>query len=148
MPTDRTPAEGGVFPCVALTPANAITPGPWFVAPQKTHFTIQRRLGADGYGDTLAEVVYWSRPAPHQPSREQAEANARAIAAVPDLIDAAEALDAWAIANGLTTSSYCEFCDSHAPKDEPGNITGPVLHDDDCPLALARAALARARGEC
>lgn len=41
------------------------------------------------------------------------------------------------------TSSFCEICHNHAPKDDDGTITGPVAHTDDCALnVLARHVLA------
>lgn len=41
----------------------------------------------------------------------------------------------------LGTSSYCEVCDSHAPKDQPGNLIGPVTHKFGCPVGAALKVL-------
>lgn len=68
-------------------------------------------------------------------------ANAHLIAAAPELYEA------LGILLDLATSSYCEFCQKHAPKDEHGQIVGEIVHAEDCPYLNAAEALAKARGE-
>lgn len=46
-----------------------------------------------------------------------------------------------------STNSYCEWCQRHAPKDDDGNITGPLPHVYDCVRLKADAALSRADAE-
>lgn len=43
-----------------------------------------------------------------------------------------------------STSSYCEFCDSHAPKDDAGDLTDVVRHKTDCPVVTANTLLTKA----
>lgn len=56
------------------------------------------------------------------------------------LADMAEALGALI---DTQTSSYCEWCESHAEKDDDGNPIGPVIHKIGCPYLPARTTLAR-----
>lgn len=73
----------------------------------------------------------------------EAEANARLIAAAPELFDA---LKYWVMAIELVaTDSFCEVCRAHAPKDDDGHIIGPVVHYG-CPFDQARTAIAKAEG--
>lgn len=61
--------------------------------------------------------------------------------------DMREALESWrAFDDHFATSSYCEYCDSHADKNEDGVPIEQVRHDVDCPIILTRAALAKAKG--
>lgn len=41
-----------------------------------------------------------------------------------------------------STDSFCEECHKHAPKDEDGEVTGPVRHGDDCRIGNLERALA------
>lgn len=72
--------------------------------------------------------------------------NARLIAASPGLLEACKAFEEWAEAGSFITSSFCEFCVTHAPKNQDGEISGPINHRPTCALALARAATAKAEG--
>lgn len=123
----------------------AFTPGPWMAAASPSS-VVGWPVVRQGVGRAICGVSYLPKEANAEVYAES-EANAHLIAAAPDGYVAADALDDWAVAKGMTTDSYCEFCDQHAPKDTPGNIIGPVEHESDCPLALARAFLAKARGE-
>lgn len=77
------------------------------------------------------------------PSDEAARV-ARLIAAAPELLAVSKLLTEWAESQAFITSSYCEFCEQSAPKDEDGLPVAEVQHNHDCPLAVARAVLAKA----
>lgn len=47
----------------------------------------------------------------------------------------------------LVTDSYCEECEAHAPKDDAGNIVGPVPHREGCVFGTVLAAIAQAEGD-
>jgi len=66
------------------------------------------------------------------------EANARLIAAAPDLLDALEALMCWKIRDG---SPCC--CPAGIDEDDP-NGPMPTVHSTVC--QQARAAIAKAKG--
>ena len=92
------------------------TPGPWSEA-RRSHCTVLNALFINGGGDRVARVVV-----PHTASNiEEYEANARLIAAAPDLLDALIRLRHWAEA-------------------------GQVNYTGDHPVALARTAIAKATG--
>ncbi len=65
---------------------------------------------------------------------------ARIIMAAPRLLAACELLISKA------DNSYCEWCDRHAPKNDEGYLTGPILHQEGCPYVVARIAIADAKG--
>jgi hypothetical protein len=64
-----------------------------------------------------------------------------------EVVEALQAMIDLAASESLVTSSYCEVCERHAPKDQHGKITGPVSHDADCPIGKARTILARVEGD-
>lgn len=65
------------------------TPGPWFAVPWKNSFGIcTNAIG--GYDNRIAECVYWTGGFVGQPDRAVADANARLIAAAPDLLSLAQ----------------------------------------------------------
>jgi hypothetical protein len=78
----------------------------------------------------------------------EAEPNARLIAAAPDMLAALKAARDMLVHLSQSTDSYCEICESHAPKspDPMGRVVGPVPHEPDCPLGMAESAIARAEG--
>lgn len=116
------------------------TPGPWKVTvPSPT------KLGAkvDVYAvePPPKRGVRWGvcvlEAVRKQDAAEQV-ANARLIAAAPELLDALKAM------LDRDTGSYCEWCEAHAPKDDLGNVTGAIYHRDWCQGEQARAAIAKA----
>lgn len=68
------------------------TPGPWRVERRRHHFQIMhdQRGKGDGYNNRVAETVQWSNATGPQTGPTEAEANARLIAAAPDLLEAGE----------------------------------------------------------
>ena len=111
------------------------TPGPWEYVPSTEHHGPYVTTGADmTYGDiadcyVMSKPAEWStrnggdsKPIPHQ--HERADANARLIAAAPDLLEAATA------ALGMLT----------------GNLDGDWDSDVD-PVVMLRAAISKATGE-
>lgn len=48
-------------------------------------------------------------------------------------------------AEAAMSSSYCEWCDTHAECNEDGVPVDDVRHDQQCPYRLARAAIALAK---
>ncbi len=95
------------------------TPGPW---------KVQRREGYVGQWEVVStcETEWWIADA--APYNERQEENARLIAAAPELLEALEAVLYWAeLIAGDTT-------DKEAAANEEASI------------ALARAAIAKARG--
>lgn len=118
--------------------SNAWTPGPWEYVPSTEH---HGPYVAAPFGGDVADCYVMSnptllsernggksRPIPHQ--AEAADANARLIAAAPELYEALEAL----------LDAYME----NAPSN-PG--PGFWDLDRDSAVIAARAALAKARGE-
>lgn len=98
------------------------TPGPWMVhhEPSLNRFAVR----AEPFGTkTILSVSYWERTLPWD--REHAEANARLIAAAPDLLEACKAL-----------VEYRDIIKQNYP-DLPGLIRG---------MEAARVAIARATG--
>ena len=64
------------------------TPGPWFADNLECVFT-----GREGDGLLICNARNSTVPKQNRPTRQQAEANARLIAAAPDLLAALEGLD-------------------------------------------------------
>ncbi len=71
--------------------------------------------------------------------REEMLANARLIAAAPDLLEALERL-AQSVEGAVQEDydNYCPHCDHY--------IVAGTVHAKDCPLVAAQAAIAKARG--
>jgi hypothetical protein len=64
---------------------------------------------------------------------DEVEANAALIASAPELLDALQ---------GVLAEPYgCSLCDSGTPRDPAKG------HQPDCPYEIARAAIAKTRGE-
>lgn len=108
------------------------TPGPWVT------YGDMARIKAVVDGSTIADA-YWSgddKTSAKVTSEQmtEANANARLIAAAPDLLRACQELSD---SDPLDSEwGYCSCCKAN-----------PRRHLDDCALALARAALAKATGE-
>lgn len=77
---------------------------------------------------------------------EEGRANARLIAAAPDLYEAARAALDLLPNVAEIDDSWCCICDRHAPKNEAGEITGPLPHRESCTYGTLRAAIAKAEG--
>lgn len=109
------------------------TPGPWQVVnstPQRPSRALVCAEGVDIYNAPLCV---------------ETAANARLIAAAPDLHNACEEAYNYLIA--AETDTYCSYCDTHAPKDpDTGRVLGRVKHQDGCLIAIIEAALAKAEG--
>ena len=112
------------------------TPGPW---------KWERRI------DEGATIAVWSLRGPRVLCRwwegightEDAQADARLIAAAPELLDLV-----CCLVHQVDTLNYCEWCRQHAPRDRSGiEIIGRVKHPEDCTYVVARALLARIEGE-
>lgn len=67
------------------------TPGPWSV--NTAHEDPQFQSVSDKDGRTIADIAYHKFTETHYPLRAESEANARLIAAAPELLDAAK----WAL---------------------------------------------------
>ena len=87
------------------------TPGPWTVESDRTTVSMAHQ----------AVIV---APAPDGASREEMRANARLIAAAPDLLRALERIAVY-----------------------PCNCPHDSLPGDECESCIARAAIAKAKGE-
>ena len=112
-----------------MTTTNAThTPGPWKVVPVgvRTHWS--DIVGSDGQIVAQAMNI-------HGAMRELA--NARLIAAAPDLLDACKGmlLQIDPCPDGVPMSARCKVCGNH-----------PTKHNPDCVVLVARAAIARAEG--
>jgi hypothetical protein len=105
------------------------TPGPWFVTPDD--YAVYEKDGYGYRGDTICTV-----PAGDRLTRA---ANARAIAALPDLLAALE---------GLLGSDLVKWFPPWPPEGntEKGPPWSEELKQRAAPLLAARAAIAKARG--
>lgn len=115
------------------------TKGPWHIDPNSNTVYV-----APGFDKRIADVRGWGWLGDKPNGAEEQDANARLIAAAPDLLEALERL-AGAV------KDYAEYhgpSEDHHPDDCP---------DDDCPgcamdlsvsgaINAARAAIAKARG--
>ena len=95
------------------------TPGPWTVQTLWHSFRVVDSRAMTFSNSRLCDVQHWST-SNRGPSREEAEANARLIAAAPDLLDALKDLE---------------------------RVSGSAMLIDDPARANARAAIAKALGE-
>jgi hypothetical protein len=105
----------------------AYTPGPWLVDKND----IRIRPAAPSPGSVLvAEVHYRENP-------QEAYANARLIAAAPDLLALAYALVDYHVgASHANRTGYADGCSN----------CGGIPHSSTCHVALAQAAIAKAEG--
>lgn len=111
-----------------------ITPGPWILGESLEAFVYALRTGNDvnrmslqvqgGYTDT------------GKTTREELDANARLIAAAPDLLSALESL--------LTAHKAYHVA---AQAEVIGTTTAEMLFEKDSLVIEARAAIAKAKGE-
>jgi hypothetical protein len=111
------------------------TPGPWQVVEGDGGYTIANPTIDQQSGAEMYDPVVWEM------GGIGSEADARLIAAAPDLLAACIAL------TNNATDSYCEWCKRHAPKDYFGGILGPIPHLEGCARVLAEAAITKVRGE-
>ena len=112
------------------------TPGPWRV--NENGFEVET---ADGQ-IVVAEVQFPDDG--DEVLRTQGAADAHLIAAAPTLLAACGGA-ATLLASEFVTSSYCEICEKHAPKDDEGDLIGPITHTETCDYRVLRAAIARAK---
>lgn len=104
------------------------TSGPWIKHPsdmlavQTTHH------------QNIAMIQYTQEYHPNYVSYEEAQSNARLIASAPDLLAALERLTDRVFQSDRRTQ--CNFCTAIA--DKP--------HENDCPVADAELAIAKAKG--
>jgi hypothetical protein len=104
------------------------TSGPWF-AERREHCSVVRQSAVrDSYSSRVAECPQWS-PAPHpQPTPDEAFANARLIAAAPELYEAVRL-----------------FVEEYDQNDDSSGVGMMIAYNRA--LEAAKAALAKARGE-
>lgn len=123
------------------------TPGPWrlraLVAESGRRVECLSEV-EDKNGNRIAGC--WGDD-PSQPTHAAKMANARLIAAAPAMRDALTAL-----LSAYYQDAYqgtCHFCDGgpDAAEVQPDTDEDPAAHANGCPVMLAHAALAQARGE-
>jgi hypothetical protein len=73
------------------------TPGPWFLRTGDSHIVV---CGSDG--DSIAGLA---RTTPDRIDPSEQEANARLIAAAPDMLNQLRAVERWMSGYGTTTQS-------------------------------------------
>lgn len=111
------------------------TPGPWMVLDQPHADTFTFFVGAEGRA--IASVFSHPGQKPKEAAIAQESADARLIAAAPDLLAALKDLLPLARIKG----HRCPSCG----RDNSGH--GDACTSDDCPGVMARAAIARAEQE-
>ena len=124
---------------------SGITPGPWKLHEGQT--TRARIVQADNHSLCVAEMPQvaddWGLI--DEDEMEVWRANARAIAAVPEMIEALEVMEKEAGWRGTGANSaeifYCEYCK------EAHEHWGRIPHTAACPITKVATALAKARGE-
>lgn len=112
------------------------TPGPWTLGSFDGN---PAYVSVYGPNDELVADVHAD-----EFDENEAEANARLIAAAPDLLAACEALvDGRQETNTDYTglNRCCLLCDAWA------NRESAIVHTTDCPVGMAQKAIARAKGE-
>ena len=96
------------------------------------------RVQTTGVG--IADVL--SRAGVPHPVQESCAANARLIAAAPELLEELERVLAG-MSGFVADHEYCPFCGASYCGFSEGDDC--LRHSDDCPLTAARAAIAKAR---
>jgi hypothetical protein len=104
--------------------ASKHTPGPWTFQGNGYHWR-NGEYQSDGTSETTGFCPFCA----HGESAAECVANARLIAAAPELLEACKALTA------IETSEPCSYCGR-------GNTT----HGSRCPVSLAEAAIAKTEG--
>lgn len=105
------------------------TPGPWKAVKVGNTKVTQAVIADTQYGFHLIATTH---PIPIENTGRQEE-NARLIAAAPELLEALEAI--------RREPQGCPMCDAGVLRNKDKN------HWPDCPYEMARAAIAKARGE-
>jgi hypothetical protein len=110
------------------------TPGPWYAKQGND------QLVSD---DTTVVSLHpggWHVFSPAD-THGDSEADARLIAAAPELLEALELLcgDEPRVPSEIDGDSFCLHCNAHLQVDEP--------HAPDCPWIKGKAAIAKAHGE-
>lgn len=80
------------------------TPGPWFYDVDGPGWDLHVTAGAPYYIRGAKSVAFWSRSAADRAGHAERSANARLIAAAPDLLAALTAAAVVMEANGLSTA--------------------------------------------
>ena len=125
------------------------TPGPWQLSSESPTI-IKQDMSLIGLpdGGVLIGSACGHESSGFYPTLDESEANARLIAAAPELLEALEDLigpedDPKAGWRGWTPSTEmfrCEFCG------QEDLDCCRIQHDDRCPIKAARAAIAKATG--
>lgn len=112
------------------------TPGPWSVVLKGIGRSVRVSISASIKERTVyvAETIG---------GLDEEESNARLIAAAPELLEALKNMVVGVTYKLGDGGENCRFCDANM--DDEG--TGLDMHDDDCVVHVARAAIAKARGE-
>jgi hypothetical protein len=137
-------------------------PGPW-AARAVPVSPVEECGGTIHAADGTEIACVWRKREEDRKDIPEAAANARLIAAAPDLLRERDELRAEvanlaeaalaaadqrdALADALENlradwaDTYCEYCTAHAPKKETGVPCGRIPHFGDCNRAAAEAAL-------
>lgn len=124
-----------------LTPRPKSTPGPWRLVDIRHQKNGHIRIFTDasGHYSRIAEVMHQS---------QECEANARLIAAAPEMLEALETLRkavvslVWEPMGETGDESdwfVCALCNART--------RGSTGHTSDCPMSKAQAAIRKAKGE-
>lgn len=121
----------------------AHTPGPWGIERTRgMNWIGPLRQSGDG---KVSDVLFHNdRDGLRPEALMENDANANLIAAAPDLL--ATLKDLLLEITSAATSSYCEVCNRHAPKNAAGQSVGPVPHAADCFIWAAVETIAKAQG--
>ena len=115
------------------------TPGPWEVADCLMNED-ERWVHSSELGGVIAGVWPWGDD---EVGEQQREANARLIAAAPDLLAALDNLVSF-----MTDDHTCQDCGYEEEREDGGIETLPNgQHSRTCSIPAALAAIRKARGE-
>ena len=123
------------------------TAGPWYVEELYELRGYQPVIPIeDTDGNEIAQAIFWSTVA-EEGGQDESRANARLIAAAPELLEALEALVATFVVEQDDWDNdhlwyLCNECDARVV-DDPDLIE----HESNCRVGLARAVIKKARGE-